>query len=162
MPFIGGSGFFPILTTIFWIWMLVDCILNKKMRGSSKIFWFLIILFTNFVGALIYYFMECEHRNPIEALNYYANAFTKATRSTTTPTPPLYTPPPQPKPPAYTPPVYTPPASEYNDYTLGYRAQKPVPPSVQASVPPREAAPAQAEYEDTIISYPEMPPPQQS
>lgn len=160
MPFMGGSGFFPIITTLFWIWMLVDCIFNKNLRGGSKICWLLIIFFTNFVGALIYFFMECRHRNPIEALNYYANAFTKSTRSTAPPTP-LYTPPSQARPPVYTPPISTPPASDYSDYTLGYRAQKSAPPA-QASVPPREAAPAQAEYEDTIISYPEMPPPQQS
>lgn len=159
MPFMGG-GIFPLVTTIFWIWMLVDCIFNKKLSSGSKITWFVIIFFANFVGALIYFFMECSHRNPIEALNYYVSAITKATRSTT-PTPPLYTVPPRPTP-AYKPPIYTPPASDYSDYVQGYRAQKPASPSVQASVPPNEAAPAQADYEETIISYPEMPPPQQS
>jgi hypothetical protein len=152
MPFIG-SGIFPILTTVFWIWMLADCIFNKRLHGSSKICWFLVIFFANFVGALIYFFMECQHRNPIEALNYYANAFTKATRPTTTP--PFYTPP-QP-----TPPTYMPPATNASDYAQGYRAQKPAPPPVQPSIHPNEAAPAQADYEETIISYPEMPPPQQ-
>jgi len=161
MPFMG-SGIFPLITTIFWIWMLIDCILNKNLRGGSKVFWFLIIFFANFVGALIYFFMECSHRNPMEALSYYTSAFTKATRSTTTPTPPLYTAPPQPTRPTYTPPLYTPPANDYSDYAQGYGAQKPAPPSAQAYVPPNETAPAQAEYEETIISYPEMPPPQQS
>ncbi len=161
MPFME-PGIFSLITTAFWIWMLIDCIFNKKLRGGSKVTWFLIILFTNFVGALIYFFMECSHRNPLEALSYYVSAFTKATHQSTTPPPPLYTVPPQPRRPTYAPPLYTPPASDYNDYAQGYGPQNPAPPSVQASVPPTAATPAQAEYEETIISYPEMPPPQQS
>lgn len=39
----------------FWIWMLVDCAVKEK-EGTDKIVWMLIILFTNFIGALIYLF----------------------------------------------------------------------------------------------------------
>jgi len=38
-----------------WIWMLVDCAVKEK-EGADKIVWMLVILFTNFVGALIYLF----------------------------------------------------------------------------------------------------------
>lgn len=45
----------------FWIWMLVDC-LTQEPSGSDKIAWVLVILLTNLVGALIYYFVERTQR----------------------------------------------------------------------------------------------------
>ncbi len=157
MPMMGipfmGEGIIPLLITVFWIWMLIDCILNRKLHGGSKVCWLLIIFFTNFFGALIYFFMECSHRNPLEALSYYTSSFTQATRPTAMPGPPLYTPPPRP--------INTPPASDYGDYAQGYHAREPLATSAQATTSSATDAPAQAEYEQTIISYPEMPPPQQ-
>jgi hypothetical protein len=41
----------------FWIWMLVDCAV-KEREGADKIVWMLVILFANFVGALIYLFAK--------------------------------------------------------------------------------------------------------
>jgi hypothetical protein len=43
---IGGS--------VLWVWMLVDCAMNEPAEGSDKIVWILVILFTHFLGALIY------------------------------------------------------------------------------------------------------------
>jgi hypothetical protein len=43
-----------ILTTIFWIWMLVDC-LTSDMASGEKLVWALVIVFLHFLGALIYY-----------------------------------------------------------------------------------------------------------
>jgi uncharacterized membrane protein len=40
----------------FWIWMLLDCALNKGLKDRAKIIWMLCILFTHWVGALIYFF----------------------------------------------------------------------------------------------------------
>ncbi|HEX6482541.1 MAG TPA: hypothetical protein VF043_27165 [Ktedonobacteraceae bacterium] len=37
-PFFGLDTF-TILTTIFWIWMLVDCLFSKKKGGGIKIGW---------------------------------------------------------------------------------------------------------------------------
>jgi len=42
-----------LITFIFWIWMLVDCI-KSNLKGTNKLIWVLIILFFPFVGALIY------------------------------------------------------------------------------------------------------------
>ena len=42
-----------LITFIFWIWMLVDCI-KSNLKGVNKLIWVLIILFFPFVGALIY------------------------------------------------------------------------------------------------------------
>ena len=46
-----------VLTTIFWIWMLVDCVTNKTLRDNQKIGWIIVILFTHLLGAIIYYFV---------------------------------------------------------------------------------------------------------
>jgi len=41
--------------TILWIWMLVDCATKEPGdRGNEKIVWILIIVFTHWIGALIY------------------------------------------------------------------------------------------------------------
>jgi hypothetical protein len=52
-----------ILGTIFWIWMLVDCLTNEPNEGNDKVIWVLVIIFTHFIGALIYFFVRKNHRN---------------------------------------------------------------------------------------------------
>jgi hypothetical protein len=56
---------FPIfiLTSAFWIWMLVDC-LNKSSK--DKLIWVLVIIFLNILGAVLYFFIE---RKKIQQLN---------------------------------------------------------------------------------------------
>jgi len=50
-----------LLGTIFWVWMLVDCALNEPGHSVNKIVWILIILFTHFIGALLYFiFRRCN------------------------------------------------------------------------------------------------------
>ena len=46
-----------ILLTIFWIWMLVDCLMNPALEGTEKLVWVLVIIFLHALGALIYYFV---------------------------------------------------------------------------------------------------------
>lgn len=43
-----------LLISVFWLWMLVDCILNKSLNGTKKVLWFLLILFTHIIGAILY------------------------------------------------------------------------------------------------------------
>ncbi len=38
---------------IFWIWALIHCLVSK-MTGAQKLFWILVIIFFNIVGALLY------------------------------------------------------------------------------------------------------------
>src|SRR5437762_1243965 len=45
------------LATIFWIWMLIHAITNKGLRDMEKIIWVLVVLFLDFIGALIYFFV---------------------------------------------------------------------------------------------------------
>jgi len=44
--------------TAFWIWMLIDCAQNEPSAGNDKVVWLLIIIFTHFIGALIYFFVR--------------------------------------------------------------------------------------------------------
>lgn len=53
---------FGLIGTIFWIWMLIDCATRESSEGNDKIIWILIILFTHFIGALIYFFARRPNR----------------------------------------------------------------------------------------------------
>jgi len=46
----------------FWIWMLVDCIKNEPDEGNTKLVWVLVIIFTQLLGAIIYYFVQRRER----------------------------------------------------------------------------------------------------
>ncbi|MCP5525518.1 MAG: PLDc_N domain-containing protein [Verrucomicrobiales bacterium] len=51
-----------IVGFIFWLWMLVDCVTNEPSEGNDKLIWVLIIVFTNLVGALVYFFIQRPRR----------------------------------------------------------------------------------------------------
>jgi hypothetical protein len=51
-----------ITGVVFWAWMIVDCAQNEPNQGNDKIVWILIIIFTNWIGALIYYFVRRPER----------------------------------------------------------------------------------------------------
>jgi hypothetical protein len=156
MPFMEFDTF-TVITTIFWVWMMADCLFNKRVRLG----WFFIILFTHFVGAIIYYFIACSHRNPVDALAYYIQRLTGTT-----------SPKKKTKPTTYKPPYYQPqrPVQSYNStpYEQGYQAQSyqppaqtvPPPASMYEPEPPQEEYNPQAEYEQPTTTYPEMPPQQ--
>ena len=46
-----------LLTFAFWIWMLVHAITNNGMTDIEKLIWVIVILFTHFIGAAIYFFV---------------------------------------------------------------------------------------------------------
>jgi hypothetical protein len=145
MPFIdfgpGISHIFSLLSTLFMIWMLIDCIRNTTLR--HKWVWFMFILFTNIVGATVYFFT----RGPWPKVHRWAQQ-----------TPPVYQPPP---------PAPRPAREIYPTYEQGYQAQK------QEQYPERtfseqdyeqpsySAPPLQPQYEEPQIAYPEEPPLQQ-
>ena len=175
MPFFD-IDFFTLLTTVFWVWMLIDCLFNPRVRGGNKAFWFLFILFTHFFGAIIYFFMKCTMRNPAYAFPYYLRELKQVLQqSGTPPQPPYQYRPPSSRASAVTAtlsiPTATPTgpqpsrpesstASPYADYSQGYQYQPPT--SVERVQPqpyePRPSATPEPEYEQTMISYPEMPP----
>lgn len=47
---------------IFWVWMLVDCATKEPSQGNDKIVWILIIVFTHWIGALIYFLVRRPQR----------------------------------------------------------------------------------------------------
>ena len=58
---LGGQGI-AILATIFWIWVLVDCLTKEPSEGNDKVAWVLFILLVPLLGAIIYYFVRRPER----------------------------------------------------------------------------------------------------
>ena len=51
----------PFLVAVFWIAMLVDCLKRKFKDKNDKLVWVIVIVFTSFIGALIYCFIIKRH-----------------------------------------------------------------------------------------------------
>ncbi len=47
---------------LFWLWMLIDC-LKSELNTTDKLIWVLVIIFINFIGALIYLFFVKLNKN---------------------------------------------------------------------------------------------------
>ena len=47
---------------LFWLWMLIDCATKESNQGNDRLVWVVIIIFTNIVGALIYWFIRRPQR----------------------------------------------------------------------------------------------------
>jgi hypothetical protein len=47
-------GLIGIGLTVFWIWMLVDCIQKEPAQGNDRLIWVLVIVLVGWIGALIY------------------------------------------------------------------------------------------------------------
>jgi Phospholipase_D-nuclease N-terminal len=67
--FLGGLGVFVCLmwllglaATVFWLWMLIDALMNEPTT-NEKILWFLVIFLLHLIGALIYYFVRRQGRS---------------------------------------------------------------------------------------------------
>ena len=58
-----GLVILGIVTTVFWIWMLIDC-LTSDLPSTEKLIWAVVIVFLHFLGAVIYYFVgrQGHHR----------------------------------------------------------------------------------------------------
>ncbi|MCD4806140.1 MAG: PLD nuclease N-terminal domain-containing protein [Methanococcoides sp.] len=52
-------------STIFWIWMLIDCVMNKPSHGNDKLIWVIIIVFAQLLGALIYFIFRRQKSNAV-------------------------------------------------------------------------------------------------
>ena len=43
---------------IAWVWLLIDCIQRKNFdQENDRLIWALVLLFTGFIGAVLYYFL---------------------------------------------------------------------------------------------------------
>ena len=76
---------FGIGGTILWIWMIVDCATEEKSGGNAKLIWFLIIVLTHCIGALIYLLVRRperiqQHEHEKALLNQRLNQYGFAAR----------------------------------------------------------------------------------
>jgi hypothetical protein len=55
-----GLAFF-----VFWLWMLIDCATKEPSQGNDKLIWILIIVFTHWIGALIYFLVRRPQRKKL-------------------------------------------------------------------------------------------------
>lgn len=46
---------FVLLPTLFWVVMLADVVRRRFADPTTKLIWVLVVIFTHFVGALVYY-----------------------------------------------------------------------------------------------------------
>jgi cytochrome c oxidase assembly factor CtaG len=51
-----------LLASLFWLWMLVDCAMKESADGSDKLVWIIIIVFTHFIGAVVYFLFRRPQR----------------------------------------------------------------------------------------------------
>jgi Phospholipase_D-nuclease N-terminal len=56
------------LASLFWIWVLVDCLTKESSEGNDKVAWSLFILAVPLIGALVYYFVRRPER--VKALGH--------------------------------------------------------------------------------------------
>lgn len=49
----------------FWIWMIIDCALKAFEKPADKVAWLILIIFTNWIGATIYFFARRAGRKKL-------------------------------------------------------------------------------------------------
>jgi hypothetical protein len=52
---------FGVAGTVFWVAMIIECA-TKESNRDNKLIWILIIIFTHWIGALIYYLVRRPQR----------------------------------------------------------------------------------------------------
>lgn len=126
---------FSVATVVFWVWTLIDCVMNKRLTDAQKVIWALVIIFVGVIGSLIYFFAGRSPKVHASPQNYY-----------------------------YAPQTYgqpwaeQAPAESYPEYHEGYRAQEPAQLSLASeagSANEEQPAQQQVQYEHIQISYPE-------
>ncbi len=51
-----------IAAMVLWIIALVDCLTNEPSAGNDKLIWALVIVFTHWIGALLYFIVRKPQR----------------------------------------------------------------------------------------------------
>ena len=49
----------------FWLWMLIDCVINERRAARPQIIWAVIIVFTYVPGALLYFALRRPQRHSV-------------------------------------------------------------------------------------------------
>jgi uncharacterized RDD family membrane protein YckC len=53
-----------IASLVIWIWALIDAIQNPALDGTTRLVWILVIVFTHFLGAILYLAIARSGRTP--------------------------------------------------------------------------------------------------
>jgi hypothetical protein len=56
-----GCGL-TVATTLFWVWMLIDCLAKEPSEGNDKLVWALVMLVLPGLGSLLYLFIRRPER----------------------------------------------------------------------------------------------------
>ncbi len=51
-----------VASFVLWIWMLIDAIRNDSLNGWARVGWAILIWFTHWIGALIYFCVARKSR----------------------------------------------------------------------------------------------------
>jgi hypothetical protein len=62
LPIFWFAGLFSLCALAFWIWMLVEVLTRETDEGNSRLIWALVIVFTHWIGALIYLLVRRPER----------------------------------------------------------------------------------------------------
>ena len=63
LPFLlQGMRGLMMLATLFWVWVLIDCITREPSEGSDKVAWTILVIFVPLLGAGLYYFVRRPER----------------------------------------------------------------------------------------------------
>ena len=57
MVFFAFLFMVALVTSVFWIWMIVDCARRKFKTDNDKLIWIIILALLGWLGAIIYYFV---------------------------------------------------------------------------------------------------------
>lgn len=52
----------PVLWIWIWIWMLIDVLIHETDESNMRLLWTLVIIFTHWLGALIYLLVRRPER----------------------------------------------------------------------------------------------------
>ncbi len=62
LPIFLFFGLFSLIALAFWVWMLVEVLTRETDEGNSRLVWALVIVFTHWIGALIYLLVRRAER----------------------------------------------------------------------------------------------------
>ncbi len=51
-----------IAASVLWIWMLIEILTKETDEGNTRLIWALVIIFTHWLGAIIYLLVRREER----------------------------------------------------------------------------------------------------
>ena len=60
--FVIPFGILSLASTIFWVWMLIECATKEKTDENRQLVWIVVIAVTHVIGALIYFFVRRPDR----------------------------------------------------------------------------------------------------